>query len=259
MKKIKTPLSLTLRFLFLIVTSLLVASCTTTAPMPKARGGVITLATPEPVPLTRQNIYHTVGPGETLWRISQMYDVDIAAIKKANSITDVRDIDIGKKLLIPGAAYRKEVVTLYPSTRWKYIIVHHSATDIGSSAMFDKAHKNKGWEGVGYDFVIDNGTYGKGDGQIETTPRWTRQETGAHCKAGGMNEKGIGICLVGNFSSGHISSSQMRSLIYLVKLLQDYYHIPSSNVIGHGKVPGAQTECPGRQFPWKTFYSNLKR
>ena len=207
----------------------------------------------------RQNVYHSVAPGETLWRIAKMYQVDQAAIVRANNVKDVTDIEIGKRLYIPGAAPRKHVITLYPSKKWKYIIIHHSATESGSSEKFNIAHLKKGWQGVGYHFVVDNGTAGKDDGQIETSPRWTKQQDGAHCKASGMNEKAIGICLVGNYSKENVSPRQMESLVYLVNMLRKYYRIPKSNIMGHGQVPGAKTECPGKKFPWSTFTAKLGR
>ncbi|MBD3296494.1 MAG: LysM peptidoglycan-binding domain-containing protein, partial [Candidatus Omnitrophica bacterium] len=194
----------------------------------------------------------------TLWRISKMYNVDYRGIQTANNIGDLTDIEIGTKLLIPGAAPRKHVITLYPSRKWKHIIIHHSATDYGNSEEFNRAHLNRGWKGIGYHFVIDNGTCGKSDGQIETSPRWIKQMNGAHCKASGMNKKAVGICLVGNFSKERVSRKQMASLVYLVSKLQDYYDIPDSHIVGHGDVRGASTECPGTRFPWKTFRSKLR-
>jgi N-acetyl-anhydromuramyl-L-alanine amidase AmpD len=188
-----------------------------------------------------------------------MYEVDIEVIKKVNRISDVTNIDIGQRLYIPNAAQRKNVITLYPSNKWDYIIIHHSATESGNSMEFNKAHLNRGWQGVGYHFIIDNGTCGKDDGQIETSPRWIKQMDGAHCKAGGMNENGIGICLVGNFSQEKVSVKQMDTLVYLVNRLRKYYRIPRRNIMGHGRVPGANTECPGTKFPWKEFWYKLDR
>lgn len=207
----------------------------------------------------RQGVYHPVAPGETLWRISKMYDVDQDVIARANNIKDARNIDIGTNLYIPDAAARKNVITLYPNDKWKYIVIHHSGTHTGSSEEFNKAHIRRGWEGIGYHFVIDNGTAGKDVGQIETGPRWIKQQDGAHCRASGMNEKGIGICLVGNFSEQQISRRQLDSLVYLVNLLRKYYGIPKRNILGHGMVPGAKTECPGTKFPWDAFMAELGR
>lgn len=206
----------------------------------------------------RGGVYHSVAPGETLWRIAKMYEVDQEVIKKVNKIRNVRDLDIGKKLYIPDAAPRKNILTLYPTKKWKYIIVHHSATGKGNSMQFDRAHLRKGWKGVGYHFIIDNGTLGKDDGQIETSPRWIKQTNGAHCKANKMNERGIGICLVGNFSKDRVSREQMESLVYLIDELSGYYKIPKKNIMGHGQVAGARTECPGKKFPWKEVRSRIK-
>lgn len=240
---------------------LTLSSCTTTTHYVETPQSAITVPIVKPVvtvpPSMRRGIYHSVSPGETLWRISRMYNVDAEIIKKANRITNVRDIEIGRRLYIPDAASRRHVITLYPSSRWKYIIIHHSATDFGSSSAFNNAHIKKGWKGVGYDFIIDNGTCGKDDGQIETTQRWIKQLDGAHCKAGGMNKKGIGICVVGNLSDDMISPRQMASLSYLVRTLKGYYNIPDRNIMGHGQVPGAQTECPGKRFPWSVFRSSM--
>ena len=142
---------------------------------------------------------------------------------------------------------------------WRYIVIHHSATDDGNARQFDKAHRRRGWDELGYHFVIDNGTTTKIDGQIEASPRWIKQMDGAHCNAAGMNQCGIGICLVGDFTHHPPSQAQMDSLVLLVNILQKYYRIPLKRVIGHRDVPGKITECPGKSFPWDEFKRRLRR
>ena len=142
---------------------------------------------------------------------------------------------------------------------WDAIIIHHSATEFGNMAIFDKEHKNKGWDGVGYDFIIGNGR-DSGDGEIEVTERWIEQKTGAHCKTPGnwANEEGIGICLVGNFNNRRPSQRQMDSLVKLTDFLQRRYGIYQSRIYGHGDTPGANvTDCPGNSFPMVAFKSSL--
>lgn len=207
--------------------------------------------------IQRHDIVHVVGPGETLWRIGKMYDVKLDDIVRANKLRNQVMLRMGQSLIIPSAAPVKPVIPLYRSRKWKYIIIHHSATDEGNSLFFRKSHRSRGWKEIGYDFVIDNGTFGKADGQIEVTPRWIKQQNGAHCSASGMNYKGIGICLVGNFSKDKLSEKQMESLVYLIGLLRDYYNIPADNIMGHGQVIGAKTECPGKNFPWYEFRKRL--
>lgn len=144
--------------------------------------------------------------------------------------------------------------------RWSAIVIHHSATDVGNSAIFDRKHREENhWEGIGYDFVIGNGT-SSGDGQVEVTFRWREQLTGAHCKTPNnwANENAIGICLVGNFNYDSPSSRQMQSLLKLVRFLQSRYRIPISRIYGHGTTPGARvTDCPGRRFPMAWLKSRL--
>lgn len=45
--------------------------------------------------------YHIVRKNETLWRISQKYNIDISAIKQANNIGRDNRIYVGQKLLLP--------------------------------------------------------------------------------------------------------------------------------------------------------------
>jgi len=144
--------------------------------------------------------------------------------------------------------------------RWEAIIIHHSATRNGNSAIFDKQHREEHhWDGVAYDFVIGNGT-DSGDGEVEVTFRWRKQIAGAHCKTPNNwgNEKGIGICLVGNFDYTYPSAGQMWSLTKLVRFLQNRYRIPKWRIYGHGTTPGARvTDCPGRLFPMARFKAGL--
>jgi len=145
--------------------------------------------------------------------------------------------------------------------KWTAIIIHHSATDKGNARIFDKWHKeNNHWDGVGYDFVIGNGS-DSGDGQVEVTFRWKKQIPGAHCggtSGNWANEDGIGICLVGDFSQTTPTERQIQSLVKLIRFLQQQYEIPKSRIYGHKTTPGARiTECPGHNFPMSRLKSML--
>jgi N-acetyl-anhydromuramyl-L-alanine amidase AmpD len=145
-----------------------------------------------------------------------------------------------------------------PMQEWAYIVVHHSATAAGSAATFHRHHQGKGWEGLGYHFVIGNGSETP-DGFVEVGYRWTRQLTGAH--VGGDNNIGkIGVCLVGNLDAATPTSRQMASLHKLLEFLQVRCGIPSSRVRGHSEVtrPG-YTHCPGQNLPMPDLRSGLLR
>jgi len=142
---------------------------------------------------------------------------------------------------------------------WKYIVIHHSATEKGSAGAFDTMHRSRGYDELGYHFVIANGN-GEQDGLVQVGSRWTHQKWGAHCGGTPGNEYnnfGIGICLVGNFQQRLPSEKQLASLNALVRYLTATYHIPRENIITHRDAPLANTLCPGDQFH-RYFYETFR-
>jgi hypothetical protein len=139
----------------------------------------------------------------------------------------------------------KDWIPPVPPRDWEAIVVHHSATTTGGAAAFDKMHRAKGWDELGYDFVIGNGT-DTADGQIEVGSRWVKQKVGAHAKTpdNWFNEHGIGICLVGNFDVEKPTPKQLASLDKLVAYMMRTYHIPADHVLRHKDTKS--TDCPGR-------------
>lgn len=137
---------------------------------------------------------------------------------------------------------------------WKYIVVHHTASEKGNVESINEEHQKKKdakgnpWLGIGYHFLIGNGN-GMPDGEVEPTFRWRQQLQGAHAGSSDpvYNQKGVGICLVGNFENHAPTAKQLTSLKKLVKSLKGTYKISSKDVIGHRDVRA--TECPGKLFP----------
>src|SRR4051812_862435 len=142
---------------------------------------------------------------------------------------------------------REWVPSLMKQGGWKWIVIHHSATPSGGARAFDRMHKAKGWDELGYHFVVGNGT-DTGDGQVEVGPRWVKQKWGAHAKTpdNRFNNYGIGICLVGNFDRERPSKAQMASLSRLVAYLMKTYSVAPDHVLGHGETKS--TACPGRNL-----------
>jgi hypothetical protein len=153
-----------------------------------------------------------------------------------------------------GLGGERDWIPTAPTRQWKWIVIHHSATPSGSAAVFDKMHRAKGWDELGYHFVIGNGT-DSGNGQIEVGSRWPKQKWGAHAKTpdNQYNDYGIGICLVGNFDIEQPTPQQMKSLARLVSYMMKTYHIPASRVIGHRDTK--QTDCPGKNMDIATVRS----
>lgn len=145
------------------------------------------------------------------------------------------------------AAIPREWIPSVRPNDWNWIVIHHSATPGGGAVAFDRMHRQKGWDELGYHFVIGNGTDTR-DGQVEVGGRWTKQKHGAHAKTpdNRFNEHGIGICLVGNFDNERPTRAQMVALARLVAYLQKTYRVPSERVLGHGETKA--TDCPGRNL-----------
>ncbi|MCC7137450.1 MAG: N-acetylmuramoyl-L-alanine amidase [Planctomycetes bacterium] len=143
----------------------------------------------------------------------------------------------------PDLSSLPEGVAVAQARPWSVVVVHHSATARGSQAIFDRMHRERGWEGVGYDFVIGNGT-DTGDGEIEVTFRWREQRDGAHAK--GWNDVAIGICLVGNFETTDPTPAQRSALVTLLRHLRRRFGIPAERIVGHGTL--MPTKCPGARF-----------
>jgi len=128
---------------------------------------------------------------------------------------------------------------------WKWIVIHHTATSFGNAAIVTRWHLARGFDEMGYHFLIDNGNGGP-DGRVEVGTRWPKQKWGAHTKTpdNQFNNYGIGICLVGNFDITHPTPAQLHSLTRLVAYLMLTYHISPDHVLGHNNCK--PTDCPGR-------------
>ena len=144
--------------------------------------------------------------------------------------------------------------------RWRYLVIHHMASPKGSAAVIHRMHKKRGWDGLGYHFVIGNGSL-TGDGAVEVGYRWTHQQKGAHARArpgddNRWNLHGIGICLVGDFTKTAPSARQLDVLVRLVRALRAEYDVSFNNVVPHRLV--RSTECPGPKFPWQEFLARIR-
>ena len=113
----------------------------------------------------------------------------------------------------------------------KEIIIHCSDTPEGrpdTAADIHRWHKEKGWDGIGYHYVICV------DGKLEhgRPEYWT----GAH--AGGHNKDSIGVCLIGR---GDFSDDQWTALETLIK--KKIKECPDVDIIGHSEI--SYKSCPG--------------
>lgn len=139
----------------------------------------------------------------------------------------------------------------------KYIVLHTAAYSGRNcdSSVIDNWHKQRGWQGIGYHYVILNDRHDyKPDGTLETGRK--SHIAGAHCL--GINDQSIGICCIGHGDKKDFTEKQYARLIKLCHQLMTEYQIPLENVIGHkeinilvnqGKVSSryrTTKSCPGK-------------
>jgi lipoprotein NlpD len=71
-------------------------------------------------------VYHKVGKGETLWRISKTYGVDMQDVAELNDISDPTGISAGRLLYIPGVSRLRKVKVYVPPSDIRPKEVRHS-------------------------------------------------------------------------------------------------------------------------------------
>lgn len=130
------------------------------------------------------------------------------------------------------------------------IIIHCSVSSFGSSSVIDRWHRERGWSGIGYHYVICNGYENSNDEFEETVLNGEVQvgrdieKTGAHCK--GQNTGSIGVCMIGTST---FTDEQFTSLGALVMGMIEQFDLKPENVYGHYDY--SQKTCPN--FDVKEF------
>ena len=213
------------------------------------------------------NKVYVVKRGDTVSGIATRFGVSSQDIVRASNLRRPDRLSIGQVLTIPGVsgavtgatastrpqlpAGLKTSLTRQRVTtgKWKYIVIHHTATERGSAAGIDRYHREQRRmvNGMAYHFLIGNGK-GMVDGEIAIGNRWKRQIKGGHLASEALNNKAIGICLVGNFEAGRPTKKQMASLKALVDYLTKRCSIPRTSVQKHQEINTKPTNCPGKNF-----------
>ena len=220
---------------------------------------------------------YIVRKGDSLGVIASRHRTTTLKLTQLNNLKDANSIRIGQKLKIPfeevtGSSKPREETLLSASLlkqlkairtrrgRWTGIVIHHSATTVGSAKGLDRYHREqrKMQNGLAYHFVIGNGK-GMQDGELYIGNRWKKQLDGGHLKLEKWNKENIGICLIGNFQIHHPSQRQINSLEGLVRHLIKHCGIPAAKVTTHRLKHKNHTVCPGKHFSLKSLNSRLAR
>lgn len=98
------------------------------------------------------------------------------------------------------------------------------------------------WSDIGYNFGIEQ----VNDRLILQVGR-PLTIAGAHCKEGGMNERAIGVCVVGNFDEQPLDDSRYNFLVDVCLSLCLMFKIPPENIQGHRQY-ATYKSCPGKNI-----------
>lgn len=124
-------------------------------------------------------------------------------------------------------------------------ILHHAEASKCSIEDIHQWHKENGWAGCGYHFLV------RKDGSVyKGRPT---NAIGSHCL--GKNSVSIGICAEGNYMTETMPDAQKNAIIELIKYLQGQYgNLP---ILGHAEAMDFETSCPGTNYPLQDI-KNLK-
>lgn len=216
--------------------------------------------------VTLADTTYRVRKNDTLTSIAADHGLSVSRLAEYNDLPRDAKVYTGQRLRIPTPAASSSQTTLNRAVqkaiarapvqrgRWKYIVIHHSGTEVGTMAGMDAYHRERRHmeNGLAYHFVIGNGQ-GMADGEIGVARRWTQQLDGGHLASEALNKVSLGICLVGNFDQVTPTAKQIRSLEALVRALLTRCELSTRAVRTHQGINPVYTRCPGRYFPKLSF------
>lgn len=147
-----------------------------------------------------------------------------------------------------------QTTTPIEQSKWDSIVIVHSGTPAGSASDIASEHRELGYDGLGFHFVIGNGSRRMRDGEIHIGYRWIDQLNGAELSGVGdgfISSGVIEICLVGDGDRRPFSDEQLHRLAQIVVALADRLDIPADKINLHKDLAG--TSSPGQFFPRSQF------
>ena len=131
--------------------------------------------------------------------------------------------------------------SLTPREATTRIVIHHTGNptdDDLSAEQIHRIHKNMGWAGIGYHFVV------RKDGTVELG----RPDIAVGAHAEGFNYCSVGVHVCGNFNIAEPTEAQLNALPMLLADICDAYGLIAAAdiVVGHRDLMA--TACPGNNL-----------
>lgn len=154
--------------------------------------------------------------------------------------------------------------SLYWERKWeeiKYLCIHHTVTNPTNNPKQDvdyiaELHKRRGWKICGYHFIIT------ADGMVW----YVGDISTARANVADMNEKVIGVSLVGDFTKYNPTDEQILSAHDLCKFFLNDVHALSNIcgkswedvVVGHSQLQATQCPGPAWKGPADSMFERIK-
>ncbi|MBN1526690.1 MAG: peptidoglycan DD-metalloendopeptidase family protein [Candidatus Omnitrophica bacterium] len=131
-----------MRFALLALLIVSLAGCATAPRASQATVPIATVSVTGTPGMPNLTTYHTVKSGETLWRISKMYGVDIGSLAQANSLSN-STLKVGQRLVIPSPSARVREPVCYAAVKESFAWPVRGTVISRFGTTIDKA-RNKG-------------------------------------------------------------------------------------------------------------------
>jgi len=139
-------------------------------------------------------------------------------------------------------------------------MIHHSLTADSGTVSWSAIRKyhttTMGWKDIGYHFGVERAGF-----DYEALVGRPLDMIGAHCKEGEMNQKAIGICVVGNYDDILPNPLALDVLCErLIVPLSRTFNIPidKEHIVFHREY-ATYKSCPGHMFTKELLFQHFAK
>lgn len=147
------------------------------------------------------------------------------------------------------AALVRSIDRVADEPAWRYLVLHHTASETDSLAGISAGHAKRFHDplGIQYHFLIGNG-HSAPDGAIQLA-RWKHRKPSIHLFHPERAPAAITVSIQGNLHERAPSPAQMLAVETLTRRLMQVYAIPVARISTNTNADGLATVCPGKSFP----------
>lgn len=119
----------------------------------KTTYSVPALKSPPIIKTAAKGFYHSVKKGETFWRISRIYSVEMEDLEEFNQISNTCKIEVGQKIFVPDSLRRSKKIKQPLSSEASFVWPYNGKL----ASCFNQTKKNVKNQGI--DIIAKSGAY----------------------------------------------------------------------------------------------------